>query len=210
VTESEWNSCNSLEAMLAFLRDTGRASERKLRLFAVACCRRTWHRLTDERSRRAVEVAESHADGSASTKELRFAFSCAADAYAFAVASSTADAAAAAGAANAAHADASYYATYVRPREEMLPLLRDIFGNPFRPPPAIDPSLLTPGILALAESAYSDRLVPSWHLDPARLAVLAQTLQDAGCTDAELLGHLRSPGPHVRGCHVADALLGKE
>jgi hypothetical protein len=47
-------------------------------------------------------------------------------------------------------------------------------------------------------------------LDPARLTVLADALEDAGCTDADLLGHLRSPGPHVRGCWAVDLVLGKE
>jgi hypothetical protein len=43
----------------------------------------------------------------------------------------------------------------------------------------------------------------------ARGALLADALEDAGCTDAELLGHLRSPGPHVRGCWAVDLVLGK-
>jgi hypothetical protein len=42
-----------------------------------------------------------------------------------------------------------------------------------------------------------------------RLAQLAEALQKAGCTDADLLGHLRSPGPHVRGCWAVDLVLGK-
>jgi len=41
------------------------------------------------------------------------------------------------------------------------------------------------------------------------LPVLADALEEAGCTDADLLGHLRGPGPHVRGCWVLDLLLGK-
>jgi hypothetical protein len=39
---------------------------------------------------------------------------------------------------------------------------------------------------------------------------LADALEDAGCTDADILSHLRSPGPHVRGCWALDLLLGKE
>jgi hypothetical protein len=43
----------------------------------------------------------------------------------------------------------------------------------------------------------------------ADLPVLADALTEAGCADADLLGHLRSPGPHVRGCWAVDLLLGK-
>jgi hypothetical protein len=43
----------------------------------------------------------------------------------------------------------------------------------------------------------------------ATSAVLADMLEEAGCSDPQLLGHLRSPGPHVRGCFAVDALLGR-
>ena len=43
-----------------------------------------------------------------------------------------------------------------------------------------------------------------------RLPILADALEEAGCTDAAILGHLRGPGPHVRGCWVIDLLLGKK
>src|SRR5262249_37631156 len=68
VTEAEWQECDDPNRMLDFLRR--RASNRKLRLFACACCRRIWHLLTDARSREAVEVAERFADGQASSVEL--------------------------------------------------------------------------------------------------------------------------------------------
>src|SRR5262249_49857984 len=70
MTEQDWLTSTDPEAMLAFLRDGGRASERKLRLFAVACCRRIWDFLLDGRSREAVEVGEWYADGLADREQL--------------------------------------------------------------------------------------------------------------------------------------------
>ncbi len=61
-----------------------------------------------------------------------------------------------------------------------------------------------------AADAYDERGLPAGILDPTRLAMLADALEDAGCTDAALPGHLRGPGPHVRGCRAVDPLLGKE
>jgi hypothetical protein len=87
-------------------------------------------------------------------------------------------------------------------------LLRCIFGNPFRPV-ALDRSWKTPTALAIAQAAYEDRIVPAGHLYSDKLAVLADALEDAGCTNAELLGHLRGAGTHVRGCWALDAILGK-
>jgi hypothetical protein len=93
-------------------------------------------------------------------------------------------------------------------------LVLDIFGNPFRPV-SLNPSWLTPSVVALASAAWEHRVAPDparsgWLvLDGERLAVLADALLDAGCGDEELLGHLRGPGPHCWGCHALDALLGK-
>jgi hypothetical protein len=64
-------------------------------------------------------------------------------------------------------------------------------------------------IVQLAQSAYEERHLPAGTLDNGRLAVLADALEEAGCTDADILGHLRGPGPHVRGCWAVDLLLGK-
>jgi hypothetical protein len=75
-------------------------------------------------------------------------------------------------------------------------LLRCIFGNPFRPAPAVDPSWLTwrgGTVPRLALAAYEERELPSGHLDPARLAVLADALEDAGCTDADNTPHSSAP-----------------
>jgi hypothetical protein len=89
-------------------------------------------------------------------------------------------------------------------------MIRDLFGNPFRPL-ALDPSWLTwhdATIPALAQSAYDDRHLPSGHLDNHRLAVLADALTDVGCSDPDILAHCRGPGSHGRGCWVIDLLLG--
>jgi hypothetical protein len=55
-----------------------------------------------------------------------------------------------------------------------------------------------------------ERVLPAGHLDNDRLAILADALEDAGCTDQAILGHLRGPGHHVRGCWAVDALLGRK
>jgi hypothetical protein len=92
---------------------------------------------------------------------------------------------------------------------EQARILREVAGNPFRPI-VIAPGCLTPSVVSLAEAAYTERELPSGHLDTARLAVLSDALEDAGCDNADLLAHLRSSGPHVRGCWALDLVLGKQ
>jgi hypothetical protein len=93
-------------------------------------------------------------------------------------------------------------------------LLRCIFGLlPFRPLPPPTSSLLDWNhslIVRMAEAIYEEREMPDGTLDVARLAVLADALTDAGCTDTDLLEHLRGPGPHVRGCWGIDLLTARE
>jgi hypothetical protein len=61
----------------------------------------------------------------------------------------------------------------------------------------------------LAEAIYEERAMPAGTLDSGQLAVLADALEEVGA-DAELIGHLREPGPHVRGCWVVDLLTGRQ
>ena len=73
LTEAKWQACTSPDLMLRFLR--GRASDRKIRMFACHCCRRVWQYLVDVRSRHAIEVVEQFADGLTSEEELLAAHS---------------------------------------------------------------------------------------------------------------------------------------
>jgi hypothetical protein len=79
--------------------------------------------------------------------------------------------------------------------------IRDVFGSPFRPI-AFDPRWRTADTVGLACGIYEDRAFD-------RLPLLSDALQDTGCADERVLGHCRSEGPHVRGCHVVDLVLGK-
>jgi hypothetical protein len=81
-------------------------------------------------------------------------------------------------------------------------LLRDIFGNPFRPV-TLDPSWLTSTVLALATGIYAD---PAFD----RMPILADALQDAGCDNEDILNHCRQPGEHVKGCWCVDLILNKK
>jgi hypothetical protein len=86
-----------------------------------------------------------------------------------------------------------------------LPLLRDIFGNPFRRP-TVDPAWLAWSgrmVINLARAIYDAHRFTD-------LPVLADALEEAGCDDEAILAHCRGPGPHVRGCWVVDLILGNE
>jgi hypothetical protein len=61
------------------------------------------------------------------------------------------------------------------------------------------------------QAVYPWRQLPIGHLDSQRLAVLADALEEAGCADPDILGHLRQPGlVHVRGCWIVDLILDKK
>jgi hypothetical protein len=89
--------------------------------------------------------------------------------------------------------------------QKQIDLLRDLFGNPFRPV-TINPSLLVwndTTVVKLAEGIYKARAFD-------HLPVLADALDDAGCDNLDILNHCRQPAEHARGCWVVDLLLGKK
>lgn len=214
MTEQEWLGCDKPHPMLTYLR--GRASNRKLRLYACASCRRVWPLLQDERSRKVVEVAEQYADGLTSYPELKGAQEQAREAW-HALARVHRGAAwgtpgmwtmrAAAQAAAAAGREAWRAAWEVADEYQggHPDTLRDIIGPlPFRAV-SIDPSLLMWNggtIRKLAQAIYDERAFD-------QLPILADALEESGFADQEVLGHLRGRGHHARGCWVIDLVLGK-
>jgi hypothetical protein len=216
MTEAEWRTSDDPQKMLEVLRE--KASDRQLRLFACACCRRIWHLLTEPYCQ-AVVVAERFADGLAAAVErkqtkgpllaastpggyftlqgkLKGAVCAALDRQASCAARGAAKSAwGAAFQADPASAEPAAQAV----------LLRDIFGNPFRPA-TVDPAWVPPSVAAVAHACYKERRMPAGELDPVRLGVLADALEEVG-SSGDLVDHLREPGPHVRGCFVIDHLI---
>ncbi|VTR93315.1 Uncharacterized protein OS=Sorangium cellulosum (strain So ce56) GN=sce5710 PE=4 SV=1 [Gemmata massiliana] len=220
MTEAEWLACEESDAMIQL--PAGKKSDRKLRLFAVACCDRISHLIPTEPSRHCVEVARRLADGSERPGERRAAViaamadegttsaaACVSAVSAYEAAIRTAD--------HAAVAVAREQYPELYESGERIPewydvigiesiaqcvLLREIFGNPFRPV-VFSPSWRTSTAVALAAQMYESR-------EFGALPILADALQDAGCDNADVLNHGRGEGPHVRGCWVVDSVLGKE
>lgn len=211
MNEAEWLARADTRLQLVFLE--GKATGRKARLFACGVGRCLWPFLGDERSRRVVEVAEKHADGLATETELAAAREAASNARR-GVASRTASWVSDHSPWQAARmtivsiqlaqaeVSAKDWSNNVAARSR--PLLHCVFGNPFRPV-TIDPSWLRWNdgtVPKLAQVIYDARAFD-------RLPLLADALEDAGCTDTAILPHCREPGEHVRGCWVVDLLLGK-
>jgi hypothetical protein len=241
MTEAEWLACDDPKPMLLAIMDAG--SGRKLRLFAVACCRRVIHCFTEKEQREAEDrltIAERYADGLVGEDELRqaqSAFMCGGGIPLddFGHDAAIDDPRAAAGFAQArCWAVAEMGLTKPRPPRpgfltrlrncfrrppppEWLPtirpetfaeqaaqahLLRDIFGNPFRPA-TFSPEWRTDTAVTLASQLYDSR-------DFTAMLILADALQDAGCDNDDILSHCRGNGPHVRGCWAVDLVLGRE
>ncbi len=249
-TEAEWLSSADPASMLACVQ--GKASPRKLRLFAVACCYQVWDLLADERSRRAVETASRYADGEATEAERSAAVILAIDLF-----HEGAPAPWIRGLIVNAVEDLFPHGQLTQrairsgvPPATQAALLRCLCGNPWRPVPrpvrcADGPTCpqhghpwLTPLVRDLARIIYDER---RW----GDLGILADALEEAGCpAEVEcqkcngkkrfwvsdrggsdwcdcldchgtgrlpnpLLAHLRSEGPHARGCWAVDLILGK-
>ena len=227
MTEAEWISCEKPDLMLRHLKAIGATRwqrgqrRRKLRLLACAAFGQARHLLRPDYGVRAIELAERYADGAVEAAELRQlnqairAARLKADTPQWAAEGSIwtlltpNDLTAAELALDQAIWGLEREAAPAKPnlfrkslRQAQTPLIRDIFGNPFRTV-VFDSRWRTADVTGLARAIYEDRAFD-------RLPLLADALMDAGCADEQVLGHCRSDGPHVRGCWVVDRELGLE
>jgi hypothetical protein len=229
MTEDEWLACDDPDRMLWSI--SGRPSARKLwanrkgpsarkwRLLGVACCRRIWFRITEAECRRVVEVVELYVDGAVDAEELRTVANAAVEcgfrvhhdarlhrAYAATDAlgrgvglGATLEHSCSCTVGHAAWAIGEDRENEMRIQSG---LIRDIFGNPFRPV-EFDPAWRTSDVLLLAQGIYDEKAFD-------RMPIMADALQDAGCNSDDILTHLRDPdATHVRGCWALDLVLEK-
>ena len=237
MTAAEWAACRDPGVMLAWL--TGKPgrrpanstdvlapreppSPRRLRLALAACCRRAWTSLGPA-GRSAVEAAEMFADSDGSKRAYleevgRAAAVEAAQSQQFAPGNQANFAAAwlcgdlanpdqvlRACATSVSGVGPKDYepAVYAAERAAQADVLREVFGDPFRAV-TLRRAWLTYDVRVLSDGAYDMRCRET-------LPIVADALEDAGCDSAELLGHLRSPGPHaLPGCWALDLVLGRE
>jgi hypothetical protein len=236
--EATWLNATDPQPMLDFLR--GKASDRKLRLFAAARCRLfrpDWDDMSPIRE--AVDAAEQLSDGLSPAGQLtRHHYSS--EEFNRALSVNTMDpwagstvllpdrlslllvqAISSPDAGSAARGVLwddlrGYFGVNWKdgPQEQRTEshLLREVFGNPFRPSPPLPHAVLARNdriIPRLAQAVYEDRKMPKGTQDNRRLAILADALLDGGCDDEDLIAHCREPGMHVRGCWAVDLILGK-
>ena len=223
MTEQEWLSCSKLSTALEFLRN--KISQRKLRLFAVACCRYLGGAMMNEpQCRNAVEMAEQYADGDVSLETLRAVSLDDSKANpgfrkldietaryviepdAFEAALKGAESSRELGDEVDASDLDSRHPQWINcvneriKRQELL--LRDIVGNPFRSS-LFEPQWFNPKLVELAFDIYKDRRFN-------RLPYLADVLEKTGCDNSIILNHCRDNNPHARGCWVVDKILCKK
>ena len=220
MTEADWLACDDPGWMDLFLSDRGKVSNRKFRLFGLACVRDVWDGPAARRpasggrdvravrgwprdgggtpggarrGRRHVRRHRGHHRRPRPSRSRPFATGAVVP---------DGGRSSAGIAAVAAEARSDWGTAWEQAKQLHCRLFRDVFGNPFRPV-TLDPSWLTPSVRLLAEDIYADRAFD-------RLPILSDALQDAGCENDDILSHCLGGGPHVLGCWVVDLVLNKE
>lgn len=221
MSEADWLDDFLLFKLIRLLPDYPDPSKRKLRLFGVACCRRAVEEIGPPVFPEIIDGCERAADMPDGNRLLdRLAVSARRHGQPLMGGDLMSDVWCLSRAVEAL-TDYSFNADYIADHcrdalyghddfvsghGEMLfqaDLLRDIFGNPFRPV-AFDPGWRTATAVALAREMYDAR-----EFD--RMPILADAIEEAGCDAVDLLAHCRDPQQvHVRGCWVVDLVLGKK
>ncbi len=225
MTQAQWLASADPEAMLDFL--DGHIGQGPLRLFATACCRRVGEQYTDDRARAALAACRRCGEENAGTKELAALLADASGwdvpilalralRYAAAVPLGTYEARLAARFARHAHwttqdvPDAPFSERLGAWRRldaaeaaSQAQLLRCLFDPVVLPPVVLDSSWRTPTVLAIAAQVSEEE-------DYRSLPILADALEEAGCTEPRVLNHLRGPELHARGCWALACVLGKQ
>jgi hypothetical protein len=214
MTQSEWLTSQDVRSLLMHLG--AGASPRKLRLFACACAVAPGRGLVAAECRAAIGIAREYADGEADLDDL----GAAADRTSRVLREPD----------TPQRTDTMQWRVpWPGPRDRAADLirlsvrpvlttddlirhwdwdasdamrLRDVFGNPFVPPP-FDPRWRTADVVAVARGIYTEQAYD-------RLPILIDALMDAGCDDPDVFAHFRRVPPHVKGCYMLDMLLGKE
>lgn len=229
MNKEEWRKEIDVSLMIPSILDRG---DRKLRLFAVACCREYWDRLKNKH-KKAVEVAEKYADGLCSVEELReqhrkmesanstgLFFALEELTYNRRILLSDCTRSIASdmtglywirnwiteeAAARHSEENERTEAAFVRARRKQSLIIKDIYRHPLAASETADPQWLQwndKTVLHLAESMYDTR-------EFLYMPILADALEESGCVDQEILEHCRKPQEHWKGCWVVDLLLGK-
>ncbi|MFO0798218.1 MAG: hypothetical protein U0804_12140 [Gemmataceae bacterium] len=226
-----WREGQHTDRMLSLVRNLKKRDLRKIRLFAVACCRRVWDYYPTDAQRELVVALEDYVENRVPWKVVQakrkparewvdraFRDEIQAMPYRDPYEPGETERPLT----PLTYARCPIYATDTDVRDvmnvardsmtnrlwaagdhdpEQCDWLRCIFGNPYEPV-TFEPSWRTEAVVGLARGMYESR-------DFGPMPVLADALEDAGCASADILAHCRGPGPHVRGCWVVDLVLGK-
>jgi hypothetical protein len=227
MTEAEWLACTDTGKMMRFLQD--KVSERKSRLFAVACCRRINRFIGNNEVTKGLETAERYSEGQIKENTARrwcgkvsrlrkalplinHAFTpewLAYHAVEFALTPKSAGPSylqahnevchAVAVASNHPSSSPLFHSAWCAESNELTRLLRDVVGPSPFRPIMLESTRLTSTVKQLAQAIYEEKAFD-------RMPILADALIDAGCDSEEIISHCRQSGEHIRGCWVVDLL----
>jgi hypothetical protein len=209
MTREKWHTCSSPRPLLDLI--SGRASDRKLQLFACACLRHVLSMFNDQNYmslNNFVEFVDQFADGLATLDDLHTQAWYQPNIWNIAVltgdnslncASLTARCVAGL---SVSKGNPGYGISKIGIEAVQTHLLRDIFGDPFQPL-KLNSLWLTSDVIDVAKSICETKAF-------SQMLKLSDALLDAGCNEPAIIHHCQSEGLHVRGCWVVDLLLGKE